>query len=76
MCPGASPTSPSSPGVDNLDRWDVAVGTKAVPRRRGFEAEARSSMTVIERLPAARDDQEYHPLFINGLALPALRVAA
>jgi hypothetical protein len=33
-------------------------------------------MTVIERLPAARDDQEYHPLFINGLALPALRVAA
>jgi hypothetical protein len=30
-------------------------------------------MTVIERLPAARDDQEYHPLFINGLALPALR---
>jgi hypothetical protein len=33
-------------------------------------------MTVIERLPAARDDQEYHPLFINGLTLPALRVAA
>jgi hypothetical protein len=22
-------------------------------------------MTVIERLPAARDDQEYHPLFIK-----------
>jgi hypothetical protein len=76
MCPGASPTSPSSPGVDNLDRWDVAVGTKAVPRRRGFESGGPKLHDRDERLPAARDDQEYHPLFINGLALPALRVAA
>jgi hypothetical protein len=33
-------------------------------------------MTVIERLPAARDDQEYHPLSLNCLPLPPLRVAA
>src|SRR5919106_7087313 len=32
MVPGASPASPASPGADDLDRWDVAVGTKAVPR--------------------------------------------
>src|SRR6187200_1529404 len=30
MRPWASPTSPSSPGVDDLDASDVAVGTKVV----------------------------------------------
>ena len=32
MRPGASPASPSSTRVDDLDRSDVAVGTKVVPR--------------------------------------------
>ena len=32
MRPWASPASPSSPGVDDLDASDTAVGTKVVPR--------------------------------------------
>jgi hypothetical protein len=32
MRPGASPASPLSTAVDDLDTSDVAVGTKVVPR--------------------------------------------
>jgi hypothetical protein len=53
---GASLASPSSPLEDVLDVSDVAVGTRAVPRSRGFRSGARfvsrGDARIVERIEA------------------------